>query len=85
MFSCDLQKAVLMHGCLRWEDPLSFLFCSVHQFKTLLPRGTAITISCSEIILFLQNTVGFHTKSANSAVLNGNIFWLSTSKDYLKF
>ena len=84
MYSCDLQKAAFMHGCLRWKDSLSFLFCLCTK-KTLLSKGTEITISCGEMILFLQNTVVFHTKSASFAVLNGDIFWLSLSKDYLKF
>lgn len=79
------QKVVFMPGYLRWKDSLSFLVCFVHQFKTLLSRGTEITISHSEMILFLQNAVGFHPKSADFAVLNGNIFRLSMSKDYLKF
>lgn len=39
----------------------------------------------SEMFIFLQNTVGFNTKSANYAISNVSNFGCQVSKTYVKF
>lgn len=57
----------------------SFLFCAPVQ--ALLSRDTEMAGFCSAVFIFLQNTVGFHTKYANRC-FSGSILLLSMSKDY---